>query len=158
IDIHARTLPCGRSSAGPKKSRDCLLGLGRLGATSLDRSRRRRPEGEGPMTFRSALAAPALLGLVALSPFLSHAWGAGEGYVVNYRASPDNPWLEYTTTRSLAQARNAVAELEALGYRAEYVTKLVGPVYSAGAYHYTPGYTYRHTGGHRYVHYHFSHR
>jgi hypothetical protein len=110
------------------------------------------------MTIRSTLAAPALLGLVALSPFISRARGAGESYLVNYRASPDNPWLAYTTTRSLAQARNAVAELEALGYRAEYVTELVGPVYSAGTYYYAPGYTYYRTGEHRYERYHFNHR
>jgi hypothetical protein len=109
------------------------------------------------MTFRSTLAAPALLGLVALSPFLSPARGAEERYVVNYRANPDNPWLMYTTTRSLAQARNAVAELEALGYRAEYVTELVGPIYSAGTYYYAPGYTYYHTDAYHYDRYHFNH-
>ena len=108
------------------------------------------------MTFRSTFATPALL--VALSPFVSPARGAGEMYVVNYRAGAAGPWLEYTTTRSLAQARNAVAELEALGYGAEYVTELVSPSYSAGTYYYAPGYTYYHTDGYHYHHYWFNHR
>ena len=107
------------------------------------------------MTFRSTLAALALL--VALSPFGSPARGAGEMYVVNYRADAASPWLGYTTTRGLAQARSAVAELEALGYRAEYVTEPVGPVYSGGTYYYAPGYTYYHTGGSHYDHYQFNH-
>ena len=109
------------------------------------------------MTFRSTLAALALLGLVALSPIISPARGAVERYVVNYRAGASSPWLEYTTTRSLAQARSAVAELEALGYGAEYVSELVGPVYSGGTYYYAPGYTYYHTGGSHYDHYQFNH-
>src|SRR5215470_11563720 len=102
------------------------------------------------MTSRSTLAALALLGLVALSPLISPARGAEERYVVNYRAGAGNPWLEYTTTRNLAQARSAVADLEALGYGAEYVSELVGPVYSGGTYYYAPGYTYYHTGGAHY--------
>ena len=109
------------------------------------------------MTFRSTLAALALLGLVALSPIISRARGAEERYVVNYRAGAGSPWLEYTTTRSLGQARSAVAELEALGYGAEYVSELVGPVYSGGTYYYAPGYTYYHTGGSHYDHYQFNH-
>ena len=109
------------------------------------------------MTFRSTLAALALLGFVALSPTISAARGAEERYVVNYRAGASSPWLEYTTTRSLAQARSAVAELEALGYGAEYVSELVGPVYSAGTYYYAPGYTYFHTVGSHYDHYRFNH-
>jgi hypothetical protein len=111
------------------------------------------------MTFRSTFAALALLGLVALSPFVSPARGAGERYVVNYRAGAASPWLEYTTTRGLTQARSAVAELEALGYQAEYVTEPVGPVYSGGTYYYAPGYTYYHAGGggSYYNHYQYNH-
>jgi hypothetical protein len=104
------------------------------------------------MTLRLRLAALALLGLVALSPFVSPARGAWETYVVNYRAGAGSPWLEYTTTRSLAQARSAVAELEGLGYGAEYVTEQVGPVYSGGTYSYAPGSTYYYTGGSHYYH------
>jgi hypothetical protein len=109
------------------------------------------------MTLQLRLAALALLGLVALSPLISPARGAEGMYVVNYRAGAGSPWLEYTTTRDLAQARNAVAELESLGYGAEYVTEQVGPVYSGGTYYYAPGYTYYHTGGSHYDHYHFNH-
>jgi hypothetical protein len=110
------------------------------------------------MTLRSTFAALALLGFVALSPFVSPARGAEERYVVNYRADAASPWLEYTTTRGLAQARSAVAELEALGYGAEYVTEPVGPVYSGGTYYYAPGYTHYHTGGGSYYnHYQYNH-
>ena len=84
------------------------------------------------MTIRSTFAALALFGLVALSPFVSPARAAEVRYVVNYRADAASPWLGYTTTRGLAQARSAVAELEALGYQAEYVTEPAGPVYSHG--------------------------
>ena len=106
------------------------------------------------MTFRSTFAALAVL--VALSPIVSPARGADEKYVVNYRAGAGSPWLQYTTTRSLAQARSAVAELEALGYGAEYVSESIGPVYSAGTYYYAPGYTYYPTGGYHYDHYQFN--
>jgi hypothetical protein len=109
------------------------------------------------MTLRPRVVALALLGLVALSLLVSQARGAWEMYVVNYRAGPGSPWLEYTTTRNLAQARSAVAELEALGYGAEYVTEQVGPVYAGGNYSYAPGYTYYHAGGSHYDHYHFNH-
>jgi hypothetical protein len=115
------------------------------------------------MTLRFRLVALTVLGLVALSPFSSPARGAEEMYVVNYRAGAESPWLEYTTTRSLAQTRSAVAELEALGYGAEYVTEQVGPVYSGGTYSYAPGSTYYYTGGSHYTsgshydHYHFNH-
>jgi len=109
------------------------------------------------MTLRFRLAALALLGLVALSPFVSPARGAWETYVVNYRAGAGSPWLEYTMTPSLAQARSAVAELQALGYGAEYVAEQGGPVYSGGTYSYSPGSTYYHTGGSHYDHYHFNH-
>jgi hypothetical protein len=93
---------------------------------------------------------------MALSPFVSSARGAGERYIVNYRADAASPWLEYTTTRGLAQARSAVAELEALGYQADYVTEPVGPVYSGGTYSYAPGYTYYPTGGSFYDHYQYN--
>ena len=109
------------------------------------------------MTFRSTFAALALLGPVALSPFVSPARGAGERYVVNYRAGAASPWLEYTTTRGPAQASSVVAELEALGYQAEYVTEPVGPVYSGGTYYYSPGSTYYSNGGSHYDHYQFNH-
>jgi hypothetical protein len=109
------------------------------------------------MTFRSTRATLALLGLLALSPFVSPARAAEETYVVNYRAGAGSPWLEYTTTRSLAQARNAVAELEALGYGAEYVTEPVGLDYSPGTYYYAPGSAYYHSGGYHYDHYRFNH-
>jgi hypothetical protein len=105
------------------------------------------------MTYRSTLASMALLGLVALSPFTCPARGAVE-YVVNYRANPDNPWLLYTTTPSLAEAQAAVAELQGLGYRAEYLSESVGG--SAHYSYYSPGYTYYHSGSYHYDHYHFN--
>ena len=108
------------------------------------------------MTLRPRVAALALLGLVALSPFVSPARGAEEMYVVNYRADAASPWLAYTTTRGLAQARSAVAELKALGYQAGYVTEPVGPVYSGGTYYYAPGYAYYPTGGTHYYYYHYN--
>jgi hypothetical protein len=108
------------------------------------------------MTFRSTLAALALLGLGALSPFVSPARAAEERYVVNYRADAVSPWLVYTRTRGPAQARSAVAELKALGYQAEYVTGPVGPVYSGGTYYYAPGYTYYPTGASYYGHYQYN--
>jgi hypothetical protein len=108
------------------------------------------------MTFRSSLAALALLGLLA--PLTAPARGAVESYLVNYRANADGPWLTYTTTRTLAQARSAVAELQALGYQAEYVTESVAePVYSSGSYYYSPGYYSYHTDGYDYGRYHFHH-
>jgi hypothetical protein len=108
------------------------------------------------MTFRSTFAALALLGLVALSPFVSPAQAAEQLYVVNYRADAASPWLVYTTTSGPAQARRAVAELEALGYQAEYFTEPVGPVYSAGTYSYAPGSTYYSNGGSHYNHYQYN--
>jgi hypothetical protein len=107
------------------------------------------------MNHRSMLTRLALFGGALLLPFISLAQGAVEEYVVNYRANSSSPWILYTTTRALAEAQGAVAELQLLGYQAEYLAEPVaGPVYYSDNYIYSPGTWYYHTGG--YDHYHFN--
>ncbi len=69
-----------------------------------------------------------VLGVVALAEGAQNPPGPGQTatnplrYQVNYRASSNDPWQLYASTRSLANANAIAAEVKATGYEAEVVS------------------------------------